>query len=59
MYEIYMTDCLQAITNMYNKAHGGNGETVNKRFYDILNPPKENNETPEQIIERIKKKLGN
>ena len=54
-----MTDSIQAITNMYNKAHGGDGETVTKRYFDIIHPsePKKQ-ETAEEIIDRIKKKLG-
>ena len=60
MYRVYITDSIQAITNMYHKAHGGNGEAVVKRYYDIIHPsePKKE-ETADDIIDRIKKKLGN
>lgn len=60
MYRVYITDSIQAITNMYHKAHGGNGEAVVKRYYDLIHPsePKKE-ETADDIIDRIKKKLGN
>ena len=59
MFNIYVTDCLQAITNMVNKAYGGNGEAITSRYYDIIHPktPKKE-ETADDIINRIKKKIG-
>lgn len=60
MFRVYVTDSLQSITNMYNKAHGGNGEVVIKRFFDLIHPSKpKKEETADEIIDRIKKKLGN
>lgn len=60
MFRVYVTDSLQSITNMYNKAHGGNGEVVTKRFFDLIHPSKpKKEETADEIIDRIKKKLGN
>ena len=45
---------------MYNKAHGGNGEVMTKRFFDLIHPSKpKKEETADEIIDRIKKKLGN
>ena len=59
MYRIYITDSMQTLANMYNKAHGGTGEAIQKRFYDLIHPPKvKEEETAENIIDRIKKKLG-
>lgn len=59
IFKTYITDSLQAIANMYHKTHGGNGEFIVKRYYDIINPPKsKKEETAEDIIARIKKKLG-
>ena len=59
MFRVYVTDSIQAITNMYNKAHGGNGEAIKTRYYDLIHPsqPKKE-ETAEEIISRINKKLG-
>ena len=59
MYRIYVTDSMQALANMYSKTHGGTSEIIPKRFYELIHPPKvKEEETAEDIIDRIKKKLG-
>ena len=59
IYKTYVTDALQAIANMYSKAHGGSGDVVTQRYFDLIHPAKpKKEETAEDIIERIKRKLG-
>lgn len=56
-YKIYITDCLYSITNMYSVSHGGKEFPITKRFFEILEPPKqEKQETAEDVISRMRKK---
>ena len=54
--EIYVTDCLKAIAE--NTAHAFGGSTITRRFADIINPPKEEERTAEQIISDFKRKIN-
>ena len=59
IFRTYITDTLQAIANMYHKTHGGNGEIITKRYFEMIHPPKpKKEETAEDIIKRIKNKIG-
>lgn len=57
-YRIYMSDALQAMVNCYGRTYGVKGELIEKRFIDVLEPPKpEKEESAEDVINRIKRKL--
>lgn len=56
IYQIYVTDALQAITS--NIAHINGGVEFRKRYIELIEPKKEETRTPEEIISQIKKKLG-
>lgn len=55
-FRAYMTDCLQIMTENTAKFAGGRYMTM--RFSDIIDPPKEDTRTPDEIIAKIKKGLG-
>ena len=55
IYKIYVTDALKAI--VFNSGHMDKSIELNKRFYELINPQKEDTRTPEEIIAHIKKKL--
>ena len=55
-YKVYVTDCLYSLANMYAVAHGGK-EPVQRRFAEILEPPKEKpEESADDIISRMREK---
>lgn len=54
-FRFYVTDCLQIMAENTAKFAGGRYMTM--RFADIVDPPKEDTRTPEEIIEKIKKGL--
>ncbi len=51
-YRFYLTDALYAIANRRM------GLMVTKQYRDMINPQPEIEEDPEEIIERIRAKLG-
>lgn len=53
--QIYFGECLRVITE--NTARIAGGSTVEAKLKDILDPKPQKNESPEEIIERIRKKL--
>lgn len=55
MFDVYITDGLKTISENISSVFGG--KYLSKRYYDIIKPPKPVKETPDQIIDRIKKKL--
>lgn len=56
-YKVYVTDCLYSLVNMYAVTHKGK-EPIQRRFVEILEPPKEKpKESAEDIISRMKKKI--
>lgn len=55
VFDVYITDGLKAISEIISSIFGGS--YLSKRYYDIIKPPKPVKETPDQIIDRIKKKL--
>lgn len=65
MYRAYVTDCLQAIcNNTSNYVVPGVdevitvGSVINKRWYDIMNPPPEDTRSGEEIVLDVVKKAG-
>ena len=48
---VYVTDCV-AVVAKYT------GAKINKRFYDILNPPPEEQESAEDIVSKLARKMG-
>ena len=65
LYQVYVTDCLQAIcNNTANYVVPGVedvitvGSTVNKRWYSIMNPPPEDTRSGEEIVLDVIKKAG-
>lgn len=57
-YRIYMSDALEAMVNCYGRTHGAQGDIIEKRFIDVLEPPKpKKEESAEDVINRIKRKL--
>ena len=57
-YRMYVTDALFALTNMANKHWGGDGNALTKRYAEIITIKKEKDESAEDIINRIKSKIG-
>lgn len=51
IYRIYVTDCLQMISE-------NTGKFIQKRYYDILNPPPAETRTAEEITKEIADKCG-
>lgn len=51
---IYITDALFAISG--NTA-GQPGKQMGKRFYDVLNPPKEETRTPQEVVRHMKDRI--
>lgn len=56
-YRFFVTDELFYLNNNVVNLSGGN--SLQNRFYEILNPPKEETRTAEEIIDNIKNKLRN
>lgn len=59
----YVTDALYCIANMIKFRCGGEGKAIMKRFSEIAYPVansknKNTEETSDEIIDKIKKKLG-
>lgn len=55
VYQVYVTDALRLIGEHTAKYAGGSYQKA--RWADIINPPKEETRTADEIIEHIKKKL--
>lgn len=53
---IYITDALKNISE--NTARYSGGEYITKRYFNVINPPKEEKRTADEIVEHMKKKLG-
>lgn len=51
IYRIYVTDCLQMIGE-------NTGKFIQKRYYDILNPPPVETRTAEEITKEIAENCG-
>ena len=56
IYRVYVTDCLQMISE--NTANQVGGKFIQKRYYDILNPPPVETRTAEEITKEIADKCG-
>ena len=56
-YQYYVTDTLRAIANMIYR---GNGNLIETRYYDIMNPKKieQPDRTADEIIYSFQKRLG-
>lgn len=54
-YRIYITDVLKNIAE--NTARYSGGSYIKVRYADIVNPPKEEMRTADEVIEHMKKKL--
>ena len=55
-HDIYVTDTLRLITE--NTAKQVGGSYIKERFADILDPPKEETRTAQEVIDNIKTKLA-
>lgn len=55
-YRIYITDVLKNISE--NTARYAGGSYIKVRYADIINPPKEEKRTADEIIDHMKKKLA-
>lgn len=56
-YKIYITDALKTVSE--NTARLGEGCTcINRRFYDVLHPVKEDARTGDEIVEDVTKRAG-
>lgn len=55
IYKVYVTDVLRSISE--NTAKSVQGSYIKARYLDIIDPPKEETRTPEEIIENIRNKL--
>lgn len=56
IYQIYLTDCLQAIAGNTQKYAGGTA--LKKRYADIIAPKKKDNRTGAQIAADVIKRAG-
>lgn len=58
IYRIYVTDTLRSLT--YNTSHSDKEYVMDKRWFEIAhaNLIPQDNRTPEEIIEHMRKKLG-
>ena len=56
IYRVYVTDCLQMISE--NTANQVGGKFIQKRYYDILNPPPVETRTAEAITQEIADNCG-
>lgn len=54
-YKVYVTDVLRTISE--NTAKSVGGSYVKMRYLDIIDPPKQETRTAEEIIENIRNKL--
>ena len=55
VYRIYVTDSLKAITE--NTAHYAGGVSLRTRFIEILEPPKVDTRTEEEVVSSLMDKL--
>lgn len=55
IYEAYITDALKAIAG--NTAIYGTGDYLQKRYYDMIKPQKEETRTPDEVVNYMKNKL--
>lgn len=55
LFKIYVTDALKAIA--YNSSHSEEAIELNNRYFDWINPPKEETRTSKEVIDDIRKKL--
>ena len=55
IYRNYVTQALKAISVNTSKEYGG--EYMKTDFYSIINPPKEEKRTAEEIIEQVTSKI--
>lgn len=54
-YKVYVTDVLRTISE--NTAKSVGGSYVKMRYLDMIDPPKQETRTAEEIIENIRSKL--
>lgn len=54
-YRVYITDALKIVAE--NTAKYAGGPYLKVRYADIVNPPKEETRTADEVIEHMKKKL--
>lgn len=54
-YNVYIAECLRMLTENTAKISGG--AYLKVKYEDIINPPKEEKRTPEEIIDKISDKL--
>ena len=57
VYRVYVTDMLMCIAENTAKFANGGGRYIKKRYFDIVQPQKEETRTPDEIINGIKSKL--
>ena len=50
-FHVYVTDCLGVIVR-------GLGGKVTKRYYDVLHPPKEDTQKPQEIVADLVARMG-
>lgn len=55
-YKTYITDTLRLMTE--NTAKQAGGSYIKARYIEIVDPPKEETRTAEEVIDRIKTKLA-
>lgn len=53
LYRVYMSDALRITAE--NISHIGGGMTLQSRYIDLVNPPKEETRTAEEIIDHVRK----
>lgn len=62
IYRMYVTDALYSICNMTGKRYGATSDIIKKKYSDIVSfdskKKQKKEETEEEIIQRIKMKLG-
>lgn len=56
IYRIYITDALQMA--VLNTSGGEKRGILEKRYSDLIHPPKEETRTAQEIIDNIRAKLG-
>lgn len=55
-YRVYVSDTLRIISE--NTARFGGGAYIKQRYYDVINPPKVDTRTGDEIAEDIIKRAG-
>lgn len=56
LYRIYVTDCLKTLTD--NTAKSSGGSYIKARYFDLINPPPEDERTPEEVKNYMLKKIN-